>query len=161
MRIIGAQPYETIRELCHAIKDGNEEAIHEAAEYLARQVPENALLVPVPGRWGLATNTLLLSRETAILAQKKVTYANILKGNIRNSLYELKKAGQDISTIRLGIRRIPNSETILSQAQEDGRPIILVDNVVDTGTTAKACLKVIPDADLLAVGDAGNPNRLI
>lgn len=156
IQLIGTRPYESVRELCHAVKDNNERAIVNAASYLAEHIPELALIIPIPNRWGIATNTMQLAVETAIHAHRGCTYANILKGDFRESLYDLKKAGADVRKIDLGIRLHSDGEKILRKARAEKRPIILIDNVIDTGTTARACLRVIGDAMVMAIGDTGN-----
>ncbi|MBQ9173732.1 MAG: phosphoribosyltransferase [Bacteroidales bacterium] len=156
IHVIGARPYESVRELCHRVKDNDDNAIREAAHYLAGQVPERALIVPIPSRWGFATNTLQLARMTVLFAGKRCTYANILKGDFRESLYDLKKAGTDIKGIDLGLRFHSDAKKILTTARIDKRPIILLDNVIDTGTTARACLHLIKDAMVMAIGDTQN-----
>jgi hypothetical protein len=127
-----------VPEICHAAKDGDAGAIHKMAEEMAKDLRGDEILVPVPSRSGIATITRRLADEISKLSGCKVE--NVLRGPTRESLYELKKNGQAITPEMLGLQasHIP-----------EGR-VMLVDNVVATGTTARAAMKAIPGAWMLA-----------
>ena len=127
-----------VPEICHAAKDGDAGAIRKMAEEMAKDLRGDEILVPVPSRSGIATITRRLADEISKLSGCKVE--NVLRGPTRESLYELKKNGQAITPEMLGLQasHIP-----------EGR-VMLVDNVVATGTTARAAMKAIPGAWMLA-----------
>ena len=58
-----------------------------------------------------------------------------LRGNERESQYEAKYKGRSLTEEQFGYRRIAHIPT--------GRVPYLIDNVVDTGTTAKAAVKAL------------------
>ena len=127
-----------VPEICHAAKDGDAGAIRKMAEEMAKDLRGDEILVPVPSRSGIATITRRLADEISKISGCKVE--NVLRGPTRESLYELKKNGQAITPEMLGLQasHIP-----------EGR-VMLVDNVVATGTTARAAMKAIPGAWMLA-----------
>ena len=163
--IIGARPYysddctDGVRWLCHAVKDGDAEAIQEAAETLAPYVHANTLLIPVPGHKGYADYTLKLARAVqreCLRDGKAVFVVDLLKSNPHESFNELKHRGltpdgQELSIKMNGFlatRRFLN-------AIEMGFEPILVDNVIDTGTTFSACMEATGIETILCIGDTG------
>lgn len=127
-----------VPEICHAAKDGDAGAIRKMAEEMAKDLKGDEILVPVPSRSGIATITRRLADEISKISGCKVE--NVLRGPTRESLYELKKNGQAITPEMLGLQasHIPEGK------------VMLVDNVVATGTTARAAMKAIPGAWMLA-----------
>ena len=126
------------RELCHAAKDGDIEAIMRMAREMGRYVSPGDILVPVPSHTGRATMTLELAKQIAWNSGARVE--DVLIGSSRKSLYELKKDGVSIPDGFFGLRLVRPVE---------GRTW-LVDNVVATGSTAREALKLLPDAHVLA-----------
>lgn len=118
--------------VAHAMKH-DIEAVRYVACILAKLIPQNSVLVPVPGHHGYADHTLLLANEINSIIG--IPVADVLKGKERKSLYQAKKDGtllsEDDLTFRLcGI--LPDCCT----------PVIL-DNVVGTGTTVLSAAKAI------------------
>ena len=103
--------------LCHKLKENDPRAITYCARQLVKMLPENAVVVPIPGHHGFAP------------------VANVLKGNSRTSNYQAKKAGHPLTSSELGFRQV-------APLPKDKVPYLL-DNVVDTGTTAKAAIKTL------------------
>lgn len=141
---ISAAPYLQVRNLAHKVKSGDAEAIKEAAQKMAPLVPANAVLIPIPSRTGKATNMLALANAIAEATGAEVK--DILTGESRESLYEMKKRGATLALEDLGIKA---SETIPS----DKIPIF-IDNVVDTGLTAEAAVKSVGRGIVLTLGSA-------
>lgn len=131
-----------LRSLCHGIKDGNADDIARAARLMAKLVRPGDTLVPIPSRTGVATTAKLLAE-----AISKVTGApvvDILKGASRKSMYEMKKGGT-----------IPGEEFLgLRLEGEPPENTVFVDNVVATGTTARAALRLVPGSRLIALANA-------
>lgn len=112
---------------------------------MAEHVTNDCILVPIPCHCGYPTHTMHLANEIAILKGCKVLPC--IRGKKRKSLYEIKKKGLPIPS--------PDEyfSFVLTERVPEGRPIILIDNVTATRTTANACLKRIPNASVLAYAD--------
>lgn len=126
--------YEGINQwVAHKLKEGDTDAFDYAARQMSKLLPKNAVLVPIPGRHGTPDQTLKLCRDIASYTHLPILDA--LRGNDRESQYEVKYKGRSLTEEQLGYRRVANIPT--------GRTPYLIDNVVDTGTTAKAAVKAL------------------
>lgn len=131
-----------LRSLCHGIKDGNAGDIARAARLMAKLVRPGDTLVPIPSRTGVATTAKLLAEAISKITGAPV--ADILKGASRKSMYEMKKGGT-----------IPGEEFLgLRLEGEPPENTVFVDNVVATGTTARAALRLVPGSRLIALANA-------
>lgn len=131
-----------LRSLCHGIKDGNADDIARAARLMAKLVRPGDTLVPIPSRTGVATTAKLLAEAISKVTGAPV--ADILKGASRKSMYEMKKGGT-----------IPGEEFLgLRLEGEPPENTVFVDNVVATGTTARAALRLVPGSRLIALANA-------
>jgi hypothetical protein len=129
------------KELAHRVKAGILTAIEAMASDLAGLIQSDCYLVPVPNREGFADNTLLLAHFVSGMSGGKAKVMDIIRGNPRASVYELKKEGMILDDGLLGFQltgRIP-----------DDRRLYLLDNVLSTGFTMYAAQKLIPEADIL------------
>ena len=163
--IIGARPYysddctDGVRRLCHAVKDGDAEAIREAAETLSRYVRANTVLIPIPGHTGYADYTLRLARAVqreCLRDGKAVFVVDLLRCNPHESFNTLKHKGLTPDGRQLGIRMDGFLATRrFRNAVEMGFEPILVDNVIDTGTTFSACMEATGIETILCIGDTG------
>ena len=158
IRVIGALPYESVRERCHQIKDGICGTIHAEAQRLAKFLPVAAVLIPVPGHRGYPDYTDTLAFEIVRAAQKlgkEIKHFPVLLCQPHPSFCQLK---HDEKKVLPEIRMKWSSEywkkTIL-EYQEAGYDVILVDNVIDTGKTARACMSLLGPVQVLATGDTG------
>ena len=160
--ILFARPYEAVREDCHKIKEGDIVTLEKWADEIAPALPDKAILVPVPGHNGVATYTKTLGQKIIEASSwaflpKDVRMIDCLLSPVRPSLCQMKKENLPFEDVDLGIRynnRLvkPHLEAYISKGYE----IILLDNVIDTGKTARACLKALRiDAKLVCVGDTG------
>ena len=128
--------YEGINNwICHKLKENDPQVIAYCARQLVKMLPKNAVIVPIPGHYGFALQTLNLARAISIQSDGSIPVANVLKGNRRVSNYEAKKDGHPLSALELGFRQI-------GSIPNDKVPYLL-DNVVDTGITAKAAVKAL------------------
>lgn len=121
--------------LCHKLKDNDPQAIEYCARQLAKMLPKNAVIVPIPGHYGYAVQTLYLARTISEHSNGNIPVANVLKGINRVSNYQAKKDGQPLSAEELGFHQV--------RTLPKGKVPYLLDNVVDTGTTAKAAVKAL------------------
>jgi len=133
-------------ETAHAMKNGERWAIAKAAEEMAAFIPTNCVLIPMPSHTGAATYTLELARMLSRTTSAQVL--DILKGSKRETLYTLKKQGRHILPKKLGFY-------VTEPAPTDKRVIIL-DNVVATGTTAAAAVQAVGRGLVFAYAAATN-----
>lgn len=126
--------YEGINQwVAHKLKEGDTDAFDYAARQMVKLLPKNAVLIPIPGRHGTPDQTMKLCKNIASYTHLPILDA--LRGNERESQYEAKYKGRYLTEEQLGYRRIATIPT--------GRIPYLIDNVVDTGTTAKAAVKAL------------------
>ena len=116
--------------LCHKLKENDPQAINFCARQLAKMLPENAVIVPIPGHHGFALQTLYLARAISELSDGRILVANVLKGKSRISNYQAKMDGHPLTSAELGFRQVG----LLPK----GKIPYLLDNCVDSGETAKA-----------------------
>lgn len=121
--------------LCHKLKENDPQAITYCARQLVKMLPENAVIVPIPGHHGFALQTLYLARAINEQSGGIIPVANVLKGNSRMSNYQAKKEGSLLPAEELGFRQVA--------PLPKGKVPYLLDNVVDTGTTAKAAINAL------------------
>lgn len=131
-----------LNTLAKKIKDGDGIAIRRAAEKMSPLVKKDDILVPVPSHNGRAEYTLTLSRQIAALTGAVVK--DVLAGEKRESSYLLKKKGIMLQVGNLGFRLIGD--------KPEGH-VLVVDNVIASGNTAKAAVDVISDATVLALAE--------
>ena len=121
------------RWVAHQLKDGNPKAIEYAAKKMAVIIPEGAVLVPIPGHHGTADLTLKLAK--AIAAYTDVPVVDALRGEKHESQYRAKCRGLSVTEEQMGFKQVaPLPKGLIP---------LLVDNVVDTGVTAKAAFKAL------------------
>lgn len=133
-------------ETAHAMKNGEHWAIARAAAEMVRYIPKNAVLIPMPSHTGNATYTKELC--TMIARETSAEVRDILKGAKRETLYNLKKQGRRIMPQKLGFY-------VTEQPPTDKR-ILIIDNVVATGTTATAAVRAIGGGIVFAYAAATN-----
>ena len=121
--------------LCHKLKENDPQAITYCARQLVKMLPENAVVVPIPGHHGFALQTLYLARAINEQSGGIIPVANVLKGNSRMSNYQAKKEGYLLPAEELGFRQVA--------PLPKGKVPYLLDNVVDIGTTAKAAINAL------------------
>lgn len=121
------------RWVAYKLKDGDHDAIDYAARQIAKLLPQNAVLVPIPGHHGKAAQTMELAR--AISSYTHLPIVDALRGIERNSQYNAKKRGQTLSAEDMGFYRYKDLPS--------NRTPYLIDNVVDTGNTAKAAIRAL------------------
>ncbi len=158
--VIGALPYEDVREDCHALKQGDPGAVLRSSQRIAEALPGKALLIPVPSHTGVATYTRTLAwavlREARRLG-KEVFLRDVCSCNPRESLCHLKQAGVSVLDlpVEFRLRRGAFDRRELERFAALGYARVLVDNVVDTGTTASAMMDAVGESITAAAGDTG------
>lgn len=121
------------REICHEIKNRNEECCKIMADFFLAQevIDSQCLLIPAPQHEGYAIYTKLIADMIASKSGARVL--DIIKSNPRKTLYEYKQAHQKIS-----LNFLPTEKLFV-----DNKKVFLVDNVLHTGQTLEACKKVV------------------
>ena len=160
--VIGSRPYDEVRELCHKVKDGDPEAVRLAARMLYDALPEKTNLICTPSHDGrptyieaLAESIIAISR---VKGDKTVFICTSLRCYPHRSLCEAKHEGEDVSSIDIRCFWNTNAgkELALSYLRKEFCPVLL-DNVIDSGKTARACLDVLwPGTMVAVIGDTGN-----
>lgn len=152
-------PYDEVRTLAHDIKEGDTTAIKEAARRMAGIInampdKEKVILVPMPSHEGHATYTKALADETARLTGSRT--ADCLHATPHPSLYDLKKSR--------GIKKLPSPQLRLDESAatketlQDRIPVI-IDNVLDTGTTAVAAARAFGEKTDVRIAVLGNTSN--
>jgi len=155
MQVYSYSDYLPMRALAHRVKDGDKEGIEKAAKILSGLVlaiPEHdkGILVPMPGRKGSAGYTKELA--DMISSQTGLEVMDLLKVKPHKPLYD-KKAKRGIDGLK------PFKFTMSDAFPKDKMPI-LVDNVLDTGTTAMSAFRALGDkTSLVVLGSTVNYRR--
>lgn len=155
IKIIGSRDYEEVRADCHAVKTAapGDEVFKRCARRIAESIGTNCILVPIPSHTGRATDTLTLAKAIRDALAEKSLRAPVIDGlecDPHESLCELKHTeGGDTDKVEILMRV---TESILYEYLVNNTPVYLVDNVVDTGKTARAALKALPTNGVIAIG---------
>ena len=148
MNISFITPYDDeARRLVHRVKACESAAIREMAEAMAAKVPAGSFIVPMPSHDGKRNHSLLLAFEICRICGATVWTA--LTGSARKSQYETKKAGGLLKGDELGFRLTVAREELEGSSILRSN-VIIIDDVIGTGETAKAALRLLPEAGVLA-----------
>lgn len=128
------------RELAHRAKSGDNDALLKMAKQMSLWIPSDSILVPTRSRDGVATDSLVIANEISRL--RKVIVKDVVIGPKRESLYNLKKSGNDIPKNFFQF-------ILISNKIKTSDNIYIVDTVFDTGITTSEILKLIPNAKVL------------
>lgn len=142
MRLYACGNYDEFKSLSKAVKYGDLEAIEAAATMMASHCKGDEVLIPIPNRFGRATYTLALAIRISKMTGCRVE--NCLQGQVRQSLCDIKKTGGKIFSPVFFKRYQPRKDRM--------ERYVLIDNVYDTGTTAKSAEFALKKfADLLVI----------
>lgn len=122
------------------VKEENPDAIAEAAYQMSIRIPKGSILVPMPSRTGSATYTVKLAEAIAKATNSEVR--DVLKGKARMSVYEAKQKGIKMTPEDLGM--------YTTEELPKGKNIVIIDNVIDKGTTALAAVSAVKGASVVA-----------
>ena len=142
---ISVEGYRKMRPLAHAIKERDPKVIAKVADMMAPLIPKDAVLVPAPSHSGKATDMLDLAK--AISERTGAPVADVLTSGERPSQYEAKYAGKPIAAKDMGI------VAATEQLPADKLPVV-IDNVVDTGNTAEACVQALGKGIVASLADS-------
>ena len=135
--------------LARAVKEeNNKDAVREAADLMARHLPSNAVLIPAPSHTGCATYTLRLAN--ALAERCEVPVADILRCRPHESQYMTKKTtGHAMTSDEMGVYK--------AGELPEGRTPFIIDNVVNTGNTAQACVRALGTGIVYSLSSAVSP----
>lgn len=126
------------REICHEIKNRNEECYKIMADFFLAQeiVDKSCILIPAPQHEGYAVYTKQIAE---LIAQKSgAAVADVIKSTPRKTLYEYKqKCLKPMLNFTLMKANWPAAR------QDEDVKMFLIDNVLDTGQTLKACQRAV------------------
>lgn len=134
------------QKLAHGVKSRDPEVIAEVADLMAPLIPKDAVLVPAPSHSGKATDMLDVAQ--AISERTGAPIADVLRSSERGSQYEAKKGGRAIASKDMGIT--------MEGELPDGKLPVVIDNVVDTGNTAEACVQALGRAIVASLADSAD-----
>lgn len=137
---------EELRQLAHGVKEGDADSIASAAHILSAAVPPGSVIVPMPSHTGHADSMLLVCQKIAE-ARNDVSVADILLCSPHRPLYETKLSGNKPSMADVSMSVTPG--TVLNSKDN----VIIIDNVIATGTTAMSANNALPSASLLTLAD--------
>lgn len=123
-----------MQKLAHGVKTRDTKVIAQVADLMAPLIPKDAVLVPAPSHTGKATDMLDLAN--AISERTGAPVADVLTSGERDSQYEAKYAGRPLSAAEMGI-------VAATESLPAGKIPVVIDNVVDTGNTAEACVQAL------------------
>lgn len=126
--------YSQIREIAHLVKKNNRDGIYLGAEIIESALSPirgDVVLVPIPNRNGNAVYT----RGVADIISKRngVEMIDCLKSQPHISLYDQK--------LKYGFNNINLIKCYTTISIPESKTIVLIDNVLDTGTTAVSSAK--------------------
>lgn len=137
--------YNNLKRLAKGVKTRDAALIKEAADLIAPLIPDNAVLIPAPSHSGTATDMLDLAKAIAEVTGSEV--ADVLRSAPRESQYQAKKTtGVPMASKQLGI-------AVEGEIPADKTPII-IDNVVDSGNTAEACVQAVGKGVVVTLADS-------
>ena len=135
---------EHIRNIAQGLAKGDIQAIQEAAKDMAKYVPSNTVLVPIPSSQGNTSNNLKLAQEIAKITNCKVM--DILTSQPRDSQKSRRRQG-------IPGHKTEDIKTDLTNMC-DTNNIILIDNVRTTGATIDSAKQKLPCASYLVYAQA-------
>ena len=138
--------------LARAVKEGKSEDLNKAAMFMSDLVPDNAVLVPAPSHEGLSTYTRWIANRIKMFKNDSVEVADVLRCYEHESQYEHKKStGKALSSDELRIYQ--HGEL------PEGKIPVIIDNVINTGNTAEACVKALGRGIVLSLASAVSQER--
>lgn len=126
-----------LRTLARLVKIGKRSAIERVAELMAARIPNGCSVVPMPSHSGRATVMLEVARLVC-KRREDLQLCDVLTCEPHAGVFEAKRNGLDVPSVRMSAREMPQDA-------------VVIDNVIDTGTTWNAARRAIPSACLLTV----------
>lgn len=160
LNIVFAKKYTEVRDLCYEMKRGDISVINPFLDEIADALPTKSLLVPMPQSSGKAEYTEKIAIAIAehcnnLGTDKTAVVLDCLCGYVHDSVCGRKAKGEPFDDIDFGFVYRDRADRRVKALVELGWEVILVDNVVDTGTTASAAIAAlnINKVSVLALGN--------
>lgn len=134
-----------LRWLCKGVQSGDSECIKKSAKLFDLMLPDECVIIPMPGHAGFALQMADICSELHKL-NKHRSWRDCLYSNAHVPNYLQKKNGIP-KPISMGIRS--GYDYIKGDCQK-----FIIDNVIASGVTASAALEAIPDAMVCAIAKA-------
>lgn len=134
-----------LRWLCKGIQAGDTECIKKSAKLFDLMLPNECVVIPMPGHAGFSLQIADVCHELRKLNRRRKLF-DCLCCNPHIPSYVQKKNGIH-DPIIMGVR------ACYEDIEGDGYKFIL-DNVIASGVTASAALEAIPEAMVCAIAKA-------
>lgn len=135
-----------LRTIARGVRDNNPKCIECAAKLFDLMLPQGAVVAPMPSHFGSAAQMLSVANELH-MRRPDIIVCDLLRCDHHPANYMQKKDGFTPDPIRMFIAP--------EFVECSGRCMFILDNVVCTGVTASAALKVLPDATVVALAMSG------
>lgn len=139
-----------LRWLCKGIQAGDRDCIKKAAMLFDLMLPDECLVIPMPGHNGYADQMMKvcieMGRTWASIYPRKCSkkwWSDVLICNPHQPNYLQKKNG-----VPAPIEMSLSGELCID------KPVFIIDNVIASGVTASAALEAIPNAMVCAIAKA-------
>lgn len=139
------------RHIAHGIKERDIDLMRAAITRMAKMIDQNAVLIPIPNHNGKAYTTEMLC--VMIAKEAHCMVADIMKSDAHESMYNAKKDGRTLTEDELNMQSLCPD---LYEHFSGEHKYYLVDNVADTGTTARAAWNAMPYCDVLTYAITDN-----
>lgn len=135
-----------LRWLCKGVQAGDKECIRKSAKLFDLMLPDECVVIPMPGRKGFAFQTAEICCELCKLNNRR-EWIDCLWSNAHIPNYLQKKYGIP-APIVMEVRPSYKEDV------KDDRQKFIIDNVIASGVTASAALGAIPEAMVCAIAKA-------
>lgn len=160
LRVIYGNPYEEVRWICHGVKINHHGTTIEIIDEICAALPKESILIPIPGHQGIPSHAAALAedvvRRSTHFHKNVLSLPDLLTAQPRESLCEAKHNGKDIKDIPVAYVCREGDLKELKEFISMGYAPVLLDNVIDTGTTLRAAQKAVGLPCLAAsIGNTG------
>lgn len=134
-----------LRWLCKGVQMGDGECIKKSAKLFDLMLPDECVVIPMPGHLGYATSMANVCGELFNLNHNR-KWGECLWCDSHEPNYTQKKNGTP-APIRMGVTAF--YDEIVTNKRK-----FIIDNVIASGVTASAALEAIPEAIVCAIAKA-------
>lgn len=134
-----------LRWLCKGVQAGDRECINKSAKLFDLMLPDECIVIPMPGHTGYATRMSDVCLELYKLNRHR-TLCDCLHSNAHLPNYIQKKDGTPLP-ITMGV-------TAEYDDIEGDEQKFILDNVIASGSTASAALEAISEAMVCVIAKA-------
>ncbi len=147
LQVIYGQPYKEVREWCKLIKTEPQALPRKYLDEICAALPKDSILIPIPGHQGTPSHTAALAediiRRSTHFHKDVRSLPDLLATQPRESLCEAKHNGKDIKDIPVAYACREGDLKELKEFISMGYAPVLLDNVIDTGTTLRAARQAV------------------